>query len=190
MLDLKSNIEVTLDHLVTRYLVPRYVYLLGRQGTSVPQEVIDEFAKAAGSTESTAKIQAEILSAYILKHGTKKKESGEALEILRRKFDSNEPPLEGDPGESNYPREPDIPAGVYFICAECIREKERQRGVLLDKESIGAALLSRMSEDGMSIQDSAELRVRVEAFYRFLEDALSGWIDDQYRMFAEEAGRK
>jgi len=24
-----------------------------------------------------------------------------------------------DPGESNYPREPDVPAGVYFICVEC-----------------------------------------------------------------------
>lgn len=46
ILDLKGNIEVNLDHLVTRYLVPRYVYLLGRQGTSVPQEVIDEFAKS------------------------------------------------------------------------------------------------------------------------------------------------
>jgi hypothetical protein len=44
-----------------------------------------------------------------------------------------------------------------------------------------------MSEDGMSIQDSAELRERVEEFCHFLEDALSGWIDDQYRMFAEEA---
>jgi hypothetical protein len=46
ILDLKGNVEVNLDHLVTRYLVPRYVYLLGRQGTSVPQEVIDEFAKS------------------------------------------------------------------------------------------------------------------------------------------------
>jgi hypothetical protein len=116
ILDLKGNVEVNLDHLVTRYLVPRYVYLLGRQGTNVPQEVIDEFAKsladpgvaqdqvfennleimtmgtqykalhvgyildyihqslytglafpdsfhvAAGSTESTAKIQAEIFN--------------------------------------------------------------------------------------------------------------------------------
>ena len=116
ILDLKGNVEVNLDHLVTRYLVPRYVYLLGRQGTSVPQEVIDSFAKsladpgvaqdqvfennleimtmgtqykalhvgyildyihqslytglafpdsfhvAAGSTESTAKIQAEIFN--------------------------------------------------------------------------------------------------------------------------------
>ncbi len=52
MLDLKSNIEVNLDHLVTRYLVPRYVYLLGRQGTSVPQEVIDEFAKSLADPEA------------------------------------------------------------------------------------------------------------------------------------------
>ena len=63
-------------------------------------------------------------------------------------------------------------------------------GIVLDRESIMAALLSRMSEDGMSIQDSTELRVRVEEFCHFLEDALSGWIDDQYRMFAEEAERK
>ncbi|MDP2767143.1 MAG: tyrosine-type recombinase/integrase [Candidatus Methanoperedens sp.] len=43
VLDLKGNIEVNLDHLVTRYLVPRYVYLLGRQGTSVPQELVPAF---------------------------------------------------------------------------------------------------------------------------------------------------
>ncbi len=60
-------------------------------------------------------------------------------------------------------------------------------GVILDREIVRAALLSRMSEDGMSIQDNAELRVRVEEFCHFLEDALSGWIDDQYKMFAEEA---
>jgi len=60
-------------------------------------------------------------------------------------------------------------------------------GVILDREIVRAALLSRMSEDGMSIQDGVELRVRVEEFCHFLEDALSGWIDDQYRMFAEEA---
>jgi hypothetical protein len=52
ILDLKGNIEVNLDHLVTRYLVPRYVYLLGRQGTSVPQEVIDEFAKSLADPEA------------------------------------------------------------------------------------------------------------------------------------------
>jgi hypothetical protein len=52
ILDLKGNIEVNLDHLVTRYLVPRYVYLLGRQGTSVPQEVIDDFAKSLADPEA------------------------------------------------------------------------------------------------------------------------------------------
>ncbi len=59
--------------------------------------------------------------------------------------------------------------------------------VILDREIVRAALLSRMSEDGMSIQDNDELRVRVEEFCHFLEDALSGWIDDQYKMFVEEA---
>ncbi len=24
-----------------------------------------------------------------------------------------------EPGENNYPREPDIPAGLYFVCSEC-----------------------------------------------------------------------
>jgi hypothetical protein len=71
-----------------------------------------------------------------------------------------------------------------------IRAPYDNPGVVLDRESARVALLSRMSEDGMSIQDSAELRVRVEDFYHFLEDALSGWIDDQYRIFAEEAERK
>ena len=52
ILDLKGNIEMNLDHIVTRYLVPRYVYLLGRQGTSVPQEVIDEFAKIFADPEA------------------------------------------------------------------------------------------------------------------------------------------
>lgn len=68
-----------------------------------------------------------------------------------------------------------------------IRAPYSSPGVILDREIVRAALLSRMSEDGMSIQDGAELRVRVEEFCHFLEDALSGWIDDQYRMFAEEA---
>jgi hypothetical protein len=40
--------------------------------------------------------------------------------------------------------------------------------VILDREIVRAALLSRMSEDGMSIQDSALLRERVEEFSHFL----------------------
>jgi len=62
--------------------------------------------------------------------------------------------------------------------------------VILDREIVRAALMSRMAEDGMSIQESTELRERVEEFCHFLEDALSGWIDDQYKMFAEEAEGK
>ncbi len=46
ILTLKENIEVNLNALVSRYLVPRYVYLLGRPGTSVPQEIIDAFAQS------------------------------------------------------------------------------------------------------------------------------------------------
>ncbi len=68
-----------------------------------------------------------------------------------------------------------------------IRAPYSSPGVILDREIVRAALLSRMSEDGMSIQDGIELRERVEEFCHFLEDALSGWIDDQYKMFAEEA---
>lgn len=31
-------------------------------------------------------------------------------------------------GEMNYPREPDIPATIYFECMECVRErKENER---------------------------------------------------------------
>ncbi len=68
-----------------------------------------------------------------------------------------------------------------------IRAPYSSPGVILDREIVRAALLSRMSEDGMSIQDGIELRERVEEFCHFLEDALSGWIDDQYKMFSEEA---
>lgn len=68
-----------------------------------------------------------------------------------------------------------------------IRAPYSSPGVILDREIVRAALLSRMSADGMSIQDGIELRERVEEFCHFLEDALSGWIDDQYKMFAEEA---
>lgn len=71
-----------------------------------------------------------------------------------------------------------------------IRAPYSSPGIILDREIVRAALLGRMSEDGMSMQDSAELRERVEEFCHFLEDALSGWIDGQYRMFAEEAERK
>jgi hypothetical protein len=32
-----------------------------------------------------------------------------------------------DPGESNYPREPDVPAGAYFVCVECSRIDRGER---------------------------------------------------------------
>lgn len=44
ILELKANIEINANKQVVRYMVPRYVYLLGKKGASVPQEVIDDFA--------------------------------------------------------------------------------------------------------------------------------------------------
>ncbi len=32
-----------------------------------------------------------------------------------------------DPGRSNYPREPDEPAEIYFRCADCIRERDAKK---------------------------------------------------------------
>ncbi len=34
-----------------------------------------------------------------------------------------------DPGISNYPREPDVPASVYFICSECDDESVMKKKV-------------------------------------------------------------
>ncbi|MDW7727015.1 MAG: hypothetical protein SCH70_07870, partial [Candidatus Methanoperedens sp.] len=51
IIELKEEIETNLMFLVKRYLVPRYVYLLGKEGTSVPQEVIDEFAKSLANPD-------------------------------------------------------------------------------------------------------------------------------------------
>ena len=32
-----------------------------------------------------------------------------------------------DPGESNYPREPDVPAAVYFVCVKCSHIERREK---------------------------------------------------------------
>jgi hypothetical protein len=80
-----------------------------------------------------------------------------------------------------------IHTGCAVTSIAGIRAPYDSPDVILDREIVRAALLSRMFEDGMSIQDIIELRERVEEFYHFLEDALSGWIDDQYRIFAEGA---
>ncbi len=174
-----------------------------------------------------SKAQTEALSAYILKHGTKKEDS-EVLDILGKKFFRNESPKEEElmgeierhgnkltcfncekalsdvgvaregqekliaelcfePGESNYPREPDVPATIYFVCGECVGEREDRRCILLDKASVKAALIDRMEQDGLPVQSGSYLDKRVEDFYLFVDDALRGFLDDQYHMFVEEA---
>ena len=35
-----------------------------------------------------------------------------------------------DPGESNYPREPDVPASLYFVCSECATEEAPNEKVI------------------------------------------------------------
>lgn len=92
-----------------------------------------------------------------------------------------------DPGESNYPREPDVPATVYFVCGECVEIRDIRKGVLLDKAEVKAALIDRMKQDGLSVQPCPDLDKRVEDFHMFVDDALTGFLDDQYHMFIEEA---
>ncbi|MGB8216278.1 MAG: hypothetical protein WCE94_03160 [Candidatus Methanoperedens sp.] len=31
-----------------------------------------------------------------------------------------------EPGEINYPREPDIPASIYFVCSDCAEEQQQK----------------------------------------------------------------
>ncbi len=35
-----------------------------------------------------------------------------------------------EPGESNYPREPDMPASLYFVCCECTTESAERKSDL------------------------------------------------------------
>jgi hypothetical protein len=58
-------------------------------------------------------------------------------------------------------------------------------GVLLDKASIRNALIDRMERSGMSVKRSPDFDKQTEDFYLHLEDALTGFLDDQYNMFVE-----
>jgi len=50
---------------------------------------------------------------------------GETLESkTTRANDTAVAVLHIDPGEMNYPREPDIPSSAYFECMECYRGKK------------------------------------------------------------------
>ena len=59
-------------------------------------------------------------------------------------------------------------------------------GVLLDKASIRNALIDRMERGGMSIKRSPDFDKQTEDFYLHIEDALTGFLDDQYNMFIED----
>jgi hypothetical protein len=65
-------------------------------------------------------------------------------------------------------------------------EREEKRGILLDKAEIRAALIDRIEQDGLSVQPCLELDQRVEDFYLFVEEALTEFFDDQYKMFVED----
>jgi hypothetical protein len=60
-------------------------------------------------------------------------------------------------------------------------------GVLLDKASIRNALIDRMERGGVSVKRSPDFDRQTEDFYLHIEDALTGFLDDQYHMFVEEA---
>jgi|GEM_PF-5462686 len=59
-------------------------------------------------------------------------------------------------------------------------------GVLLDKASIRNALIDRMERGGVSIKRSPDFDKQTEDFYLHIEDALTGFFDDQYNMFVED----
>ncbi len=70
--------------------------------------------------------EADIMD-MLLKHGDmltcyncgKKLTEVNGIELNKRARDMVIAKLILDPGESNYPHDPDVPASLYFICAEC-----------------------------------------------------------------------
>jgi hypothetical protein len=59
-------------------------------------------------------------------------------------------------------------------------------GVLLDKASIRNALIDRMERGGVSVKRSPDFDKQAEDFFLHIEDALTGFLDDQYNMFVED----
>jgi hypothetical protein len=68
------------------------------------------------------------------------------------------------------------------VCADNL-----DSGVLLDKASIRNALIDLMERGGVSVKRSPDFDKQAEDFYLHIEDALTGFLDDQYHMFIEEA---
>ncbi len=69
--------------------------------------------------------------------------------------------------------------------AELVADRH-DSGILLDKASIRNALIDRMERSGMSIKRSPDFDKQAEDFYLHIEDALTGFLDDQYNMFVED----
>jgi hypothetical protein len=59
-------------------------------------------------------------------------------------------------------------------------------GVLPDKASIRNALIDRMERGGASVKLSPDFDKQTEDFYLHIEDALTGFLDDQYNIFVED----
>ena len=69
--------------------------------------------------------------------------------------------------------------------AELIADRH-DSGVLLDKASIRNALIDRMERGEVSVKRSPDFDKQTEDFYLHIEDALTGFLDDQYNMFVED----
>lgn len=69
---------------------------------------------------------------------------------------------------------------------ECVVTKDSRKGILLDKAEVRAALTDRMEQDDLSVKPNIDLDKRTDDFYLFIEDALTGFLDDQYNLFKEE----
>jgi hypothetical protein len=69
--------------------------------------------------------------------------------------------------------------------AELVADRQ-DSGVLLDKASIRNALIDRMERGGVSVKRSPDFDKQTEDFYLHIEDALTGFLDDQYNMFVED----
>jgi len=69
--------------------------------------------------------------------------------------------------------------------AELVADRH-DSGVLLDKASIRDALIDRMERGEVSVKRSPDFDKQTEDFYLHIEDALTGFLDDQYNMFVED----
>ncbi|MCX9084794.1 MAG: hypothetical protein OIN87_08370 [Candidatus Methanoperedens sp.] len=69
--------------------------------------------------------------------------------------------------------------------AELVADRH-DSGVLLDKASIRNALIDRMERGGVAVKRSPDFDKQTEDYYLHIEDALTGFLDDQYNMIVED----